>query len=257
MTISCKFGVMILSASSMVFAAEIGAPTTAAQMVVTIQSKNANRVSEIRPDDLKVYQGDSRRVVTSIEHLSGELGGMELLIYVDDAIDPASFDALQPELDRFIRALPETTKVTTDEKPVREAGTYTNLLKLMRTWSLNSETGRRAVLIISDGVARENVTAGDDPLVQAAWRNAQISGIGLYTIFVPTSRSNASEELDDAGQSNLFALSAATGGQSYHSEIGALYSILQDLNERLENQYRVTFQRKQYAGRIRYFEPEN
>jgi hypothetical protein len=184
MTIVSKLGVMVLGASSMVFAAEIGTRSTAAQL--------------------------------------------DLLIYVDDAIDPASFDAIQPELDRFIRALPETTKVTTDEKRVREAGTYSNLLKLMRTLPSYSQSGRRAVLVISDGV-------GDGPLVQAVSRNARSSGIEVYTIFVPTPRTNASEEFDDVGQSNLLLLSEATGAQSYHSGIGgenALCSILQDLNER-------------------------
>lgn len=271
MTILIKLGVMILGVSSVVLAAEISAAAPTTQMIVTIQPDRAGQANEFRPGDLRVYQGNSRRTITGIEHLSGELAGMELFIYVDDAIDSTTFEDLRPDIERFVRALPETTKVaagnslatgsfTSDREiaakslkpPAHKMGAYTDLLELMRAWPSSGQPGRRAILVISDGAAREHVTtAGDDLLVQATWRNARIYGIELNTIFVPTARTNASIELDDAGQLNLLALSDATGGQSYHSGIGgpqALCAVFEDLRDRFLNQYRITFEPKNYAG---------
>ena len=191
----------------MSFAAEINAPAATSEMVVTIMSPDSQPVT-VKPGDLKVYQGEDRRTVTGVERLSGERAGMELFIYLDSSIDSTTLEATRPELEQFIRALPQTTKVavgnsmlnqsfTTDREkaanslkpPARKleaAGTWSNVLDLMRQWPLHDQADRRAILIVTAGVNPEHKgSTADDLYAEAARRNAQIAGIAIYSILVP------------------------------------------------------------------------
>src|SRR5947207_14922888 len=91
----------------------------------------------------------------------------------------------------------------------------------MRRWPSREQASRRAVLIIADGVNRGyGGSATGDPYVEAAWRNAQIAGIAMYSIFVRgAGPSRAVDEVENAGESNLLALSNATGGHSYREGV--------------------------------------
>ncbi len=245
-------------------AAEMSTPVPAAQMVVTILPANAG-AGDVRPGNLQVYQGASRRVVTGVERLAGERGGMELFIYLDRSIDSEGLDTILPELAQFIRTLPESTRVAVGDsvrnqiftadrekaiaglmQPLRNsgaAGTWSNLLDVIRQWPAHDAADRRAVLIVTAGVSPEYAgSTTSDPYVEAAWRNAQIAGIAMYSILTPGA---------NAGQSSLLTLSHATGGHLYTASDGILCSLrpfLDDVSLQLANQYRITFEPKTRAG---------
>lgn len=266
---------LFLGVSDISLATEMNTPAARAEMVVTIESSDSVPAADLQPGVLKIYQGETQRTVMGVERLSGERAAMELFLYLDDSIDSAALEAFRPDLERFIRALPETAKVaighsippegfTADhekaanslKKPVRKleaASTYSTLLDLMRQWPSREQAGRCAVLIITDGGNREyRATAIAEPYVEAAWRNAQIAGIAMYSIFVQSgSLQTAVDTVGNAGQSSLLTLSNATGGHSYklgEANPGSLRPFLEDLSVRLANQYRITFEPKNYAG---------
>jgi hypothetical protein len=262
---------VFFGAFSVSLAAEMNTPAATAEMVVTIESGSATAAG-LSPGTLKIYQGETRRNVRGVERLSGERAAMELFLYLDDSIDSAALDAFRPDLERFIKALPETTKVavgrsmpaqgfTADhERAVASlgqpgqkpdaAGTYSALLDLMRQWPSQDQeqAGRRAVLILANGENR--LPARVDPYVEAAWRNARIGGVSIYSIFVRSGDlQTAAEATENDGQSSLLALSSATGGHSYRAaNSDSLRPLLEDLEVRLANQYRITFEPKNYAG---------
>lgn len=235
-----------------------------AQMVVTILPANA-AARDVRPANLQIYQGASRRVVTGVERLAGERAGMDLFIYLDRSIDSVGLDAILPELAQFIRTLPESTRVAVGDsirnqtftadrekavaglmQPFRNsgaAGTWSNLLDVIRQWPADHVAYRRAVLIITAGVSPEYAgSATSDPYVEAAWRNAQIAGITVYSILMPGA---------NGGHSSLLTLNHATGGRLYTASDGSHCSLrpfLDDVNLQLANQYRITFEPKNRAG---------
>jgi hypothetical protein len=248
---------------------ETSMPAPAARMVVTILSGNSP-VGDVNPGDLQVYQGRNRKIVTAVERLSGERAGMDLFIYLDRSIDSVALDDIRPELEQFIRALPETTRVAVGDsirsqaftadrektaaslmQPLRNsgtAGTWSNLLDLIRQWperdqADQDQADRRAVLIITAGVSPEYPgSTTDDPYVEAAWRNAQIAGITMYSIL--TRRGNP-------GQPGFAMLSNAAGGSLY-TAAGSIHCsvrpFLDDVNLQLANQYRITFEPENHGG---------
>ncbi|HEX4771200.1 MAG TPA: hypothetical protein VH351_10235 [Bryobacteraceae bacterium] len=264
----------VLGFFNMSLAAEVTPPAATSEMVVTILSADSQPIT-LKPSDLKVYQGEDPRTVTAVERLSGTRAGIELFIYLDSSIDSTTLAATRPELEQFIRALPETTKVavgnsianqsfTTDREKAASSlsqpapksevpGTWSNVLDLMRQWPLHDQADRRAILILTAGVSPEyKGSTADDLYAEAARRNAQIAGIAIYSILVQAGgASSAIVPEENAAQSNLATLSNTTGGHLYTALRAGSYSLrpfLNDLNVRLANQYRIAFEPKNYAG---------
>jgi hypothetical protein len=275
-TATAVFGISQLSQ-----AAEAGSPYSAAQMVVTVQSRGDSLGRDLQTDDLAVYQGRSLRRVTSLERLSGEQAPTQLLVYVDGSAGVETLRTLLPDLKDFVRTLPATTEVgvgslRAGESPIRQAFTtnpqkaidaldalvtapgdsgssYATLLYLAKHWPSQSPTmGRRAVLMLTDGKDGNHGISASDPYVEAAMRNSQIAGIAVYSIYISNAGSyTPSDWATSPGQSNLLALSNATGGHFYCEGLSAPVSLtpyLRDLRERLSNQYRITFESKSDAG---------
>jgi hypothetical protein len=259
-----SLGISLVSGLFNPSAAEMIAPAAATQMVVTILPAGAP-AADVKPADLQVYQGATRRTVTEVERLSGDRAGMELFIYLDRSIDSEGLDAIVPELAQFIRTLPETTRVAVGDsirnqtftadrekavaslmQPLRNsatAGTWSNLLDLIRQWPGNDPADRRAVLMVTAGVSPEYAgSTTNEPYAEAAWRNAQIAGITMYSILMPGG---------NEGESSLSKLTSAAGGSLYIADAGSHCSLrpfLDDMNLQLTNQYRITFEPKSRAG---------
>jgi hypothetical protein len=88
--------------------------------------------------------------------------------------------------------------------------------------------------------------------VEAALRNSQIAGIAVYPIYLRAAGLyTPSDGAMNLGQSNLLALSNATGGHFYSNGVNnpvSLRPYLEDLHQRLANQYRITFEPRNDAG---------
>jgi len=113
--------------------------------------------------------------------------------------------------------------------------------------------GRRAVLMLTDGNDRDyGASADNDPYVEAAIRNSQIAGIAVYSVYLRGAGVYMpSDWAMNPGQSNLLALSNATGGHFYCEGLNdpvSLTPYLNDLEQRLANQYRITFEPRRDAG---------
>lgn len=276
-------GSLFLGASNMCAAAEGNSPASVAEVIVTTQSRNDSSQG-LQSGDVAVYQGRSQRRVVGFERLSGEQAAMQLFIYLDDSIGAETFRTLLPDLKNFLGTLPSNCEVavgslhegelrlaqafTTNHRMAAErlrapseasaqSGTndssYSALLQLTKHWPSQERTVRRAVLMLTDGSdRRDSATSDNDPYVEAAMRNSQIAGIAVYSVYLRgASLYTPSDWAMNPGQSNLLALSNATGGHFYCEGLNnpvSLRPYLEDLGQRFANQYRITFEARNDAG---------
>jgi hypothetical protein len=130
---------------------------------------------------------------------------------------------------------------------------YFALSYLVKHWPSKEQTGRRAVLMLTDGVDRYYTNRStEDPYVNAAIKDSQHFGVLVYSIYM------RGEGLYGSGgwtvnmaQSRLDQVSKATGGEAYFEGFTTPVSLapyLKQLNQRLNNQYRVTFLADKNSG---------
>lgn len=228
---------------------------------------------DVTPADLTVVQGKIPAPVTGLERLTGDLARMQLFILLDDSSPTSTLSIHFPELRAFIQALPPTTEVaigymrngaspmtqpfTADHPaaagalrlPLGIAGLngspYFSLSDLVQHWPSHEAAPRRAVLMLTDGVDRYyNDGTMDDPYVDAAIADAQKKGVMVYSIYLRDAGAyDRGGRVTDFAQSRLQQLTGETGGYSYFEDFTNPVNIapfLRNLQERLDNQYRVT-----------------
>ena len=248
---------------------------------MTVQSRDDSPSRALESDDVAVFQGKSLRRVIGFERLSGDKAAMQLFIYLDDSIGTETLRTLLPDVRKFLQTLPANTQVavgslhdgelqagqafTTDHRMAAEAlrapsaqsetsdSAYSALLYLAKRWPSEERVGRRAVLMLTDGNDRDySASADNDPYVEAAIRNSQIAGIAVYSVYLRGAGVHMpSDWAINPGQSNLLALSNATGGHFYCEGLNdpvSLTPYLNDLEQRLANQYRITFEPRRDSG---------
>jgi hypothetical protein len=249
-----------------------------AQMVITVQPahKGGSMPNGLVAGDVTVLQGNTRVPVVRLQRLTGDLANMQLFVFLDDSTRSSSLGIQLPELKKFIASLPATTQVaagymrnggvdlaqafTTDHEkaagalrlpeavPGANASPYFALSELVKHWPSKEPTGRRAVLLLTDGVDRyyTDPMVMDDPYVDGAVEDALSNGVTVYSIYLRGSgRYGMGEWVTSMAQSRLIEVSRQTGGHSYQEDFTDPVSIapfLNDLRDRLGNQYKVTFQ---------------
>jgi len=110
-------------------------------------------------------------------------------------------------------------------------------------------TGRRAILLVSDGLnASQGATASDTlstPEMERAILKAQRRGVAVYSIWSPATLSqNSNSTLISYGQGALAKLSEETGGRTFYQGTAAPVSFipfLKDLSILLERQFALTY----------------
>lgn len=107
--------------------------------------------------------------------------------------------------------------------------------------------GRRAILLISDGVDTsrgiENSTPADSLDLNRAIAEAQRRGVAVYSIYAPTVWGNGGL-LAGNGQGALNRLSSETGGRAFYRGTGAPVSFdpfLADIDRLLSRQFALTY----------------
>ena len=107
--------------------------------------------------------------------------------------------------------------------------------------------GRRAVLLLSDGIDVSRGIDGSSPGtgfdLQRAINEAQRLGVAIYSIYEPTAGS-ANSTLVSNGQGSLNRLSSETGGRAFFQGTGAPVSInrfLRDVDSLLSRQFALTY----------------
>jgi hypothetical protein len=243
-------------------------------MVVTaLPASGASQPPELRPADISVLLDKTIAPVISSQRLTGDLAGMQLYILLDDSTRSSSLSLQIPELKNFIRSLPPSTEVaigymrngsavpaqafTTDHQKAADAlrlpmgipggngSPYFTLSDLTKHWPSKGATGRRAVLMLTDGVDRYyGNSMVDDPYVEAATNDAVKKGVIVYSIYLRGSGFYGRGDRQTLfAQSRLTQVSDTTGGHAYFQNFSDPVSVapfLEDLAGRFDNQYQVT-----------------
>ena len=248
-----------------------GVPTP---MVITARSDHGgNRPGNLGSHDLMVLQNKSRVPVVSMQRLAGDMADMQLFVLLDDSTRSSSLSLQLQELKTFLKSLPASTQVavgymrngtftldqsfTADHQKVANAlrlpmaipgvngSPYFALSDLVKQWPSKQATNRRAVLMLTDGVDRYFGSATmDDPYVDAATKDALKKSVMVYSIYLHgAGLSGRNGWVTNVAQSRLIKVSQETGGYAYFqgfTDPVTISPFLNDLQDRLENQYLVT-----------------
>jgi len=125
---------------------------------------------------------------------------------------------------------------------------YTELADVLKRFE-SLPTGRRAVLLISDGVdvsrGLDNSTPGQSVDLQRAINEAQRRSVAVYSIYAPTNlTAGGNFILAGNGQGSLKRLSDETGGRSFFQGANAPVSFdpfLRELSGLLNRQFALTY----------------
>ena len=254
-----------------------GVPAQSVQMVVTVQPVHQGESARngLQPGDLTVIEGNRSVPVERLRRLAGDLADMQLFVLLDDSTRSASLSLHLPELKVFLNSLPSTTQVavgylrngtvalpeafTADHQKAADAlrlplaipgvngSPYFGLSDLVKHWPSEGPAGRRAVLMLTDGVDRYYDTeVTDDPYVDAAVQDALKSGVMVYSIYLRgAGLYGRNDWVTNFAQSRLSEVSQETGGYAYFEAFTDPVTItpfLNDFLDRLGNQYEVTFE---------------
>ncbi len=247
-----------------------------AQMVITVQSghRGAGVPQNLGADAVTVVEEGSSRPVVGLERLRGAAAKMQLFVLLDDSTRSSSLGIQLAELKKFVASLPATAQVavgymdygafdllqafTTDHQQAAAAlrlpaamvggngSPYFALSYLARHWPSEEPAGRRVVLMFTDGVDRYYGTADyDDPYVATAINDALRNDLAVYSVYLRGAGFYGRRGLvRDFAQSRLTEVSAKTGGYAYFQDLTDPVTIapfLSDFRDRLDHQYRVTF----------------
>jgi hypothetical protein len=253
-----------------------------ANAVITVKGSRASlEAKQLASNDVFAYSGTNRAQVTSLQALKGDNASMQLFIFLDDSTRSGVLGTQIPELKNFVRSLPPSTQVaigymrnggfdlvqkfTEDHEQAANAvrlptstpgingSPYFALSYLVKHWPSKEETGRRAVLMLTDGVDRYyDNRSTNDPYVDAAIKDSQHFGVLVYSIYMHGAGLYSSSGWGvTMAQSRLDDVSKATGGELYTEGLTSPVSLapyLSELTDRLNNQYRITFVASKDSG---------
>jgi hypothetical protein len=257
-------------------------PGTPTQMVVTAQpARGVTPTPTLEANDLAVQQGKTQVPVARVERLTGDLANMQLFILLDDSTRSSSLGIHLAELKTFVQSLPATTEVgigymrngtfgpaqpfTTDHQqaasalrlpialPGGNASPYFALSDLAKHWPSKQPTGRRVVLMLTDGIDPYwGTSTMDDPYLDAAVSDALKNGVMVSSIYLRgAGLYGRNSWVTTFGQSRLNETCQETGGYAYFQGLTDPVTIapfLTDFQDRLQNQYRVTVETSHDKG---------
>jgi hypothetical protein len=267
-----KLASLALACPLFTWAQTTTAAGTPAQTIVTVGHHYGHAAPALTKDDLIVTQHYQLLPVTNVIPFRGPRAGLELYILVDHCSNCEPGSKFE-ELSHFITSQPLTTAVgvayiqsgrlllaqnpTVDhERAVKSLNTpegskpsspFTALADLIRTWPRgpSHESGRRVVLMVSNGINPSATDQLQDPSAEAALAEAQRAGVIVYSIYHPSADYLATDSSQlYTGQVQLAHVADESGGEAYFLGFGPLPSFapfLADLSDHLANQYLVEF----------------
>ncbi len=250
-----------------------GVPT---QIVVTLRpAPGSSQAANLEAGDVTVLQGKTPAPVLSLQRLAGDMADMQLFVFLDDSTRSSSLSIQLPELKMFLESLPATTEVavgymrngtfalaeafTPDHQkaasalrlpaaiPGENGSPYFALSDLVKHWPSKQPTGRRAVLMLTDGIDRYyGAAVMDDPYVDTAIRDTLKQGVMVYSIYLRgAGLDDRSAWATNIAQSRLSEVSQETGGYAYFqgfTDPVTISPFLNDFQDRLDNQYQLTIE---------------
>ncbi len=250
-----------------------GVPT---QIVVTLRpAPGSSQAANLEAGDVTVLQGKTPAPVLSLQRLAGDMADMQLFVFLDDSTRSSSLSIQLPELKMFLESLPATTEVavgymrngtfalaeafTPDHQkaasalrlpaaiPGENGSPYFALSDLVKHWPSKQPTGRRAVMMLTDGIDRYyGAAVMDDPYVDTAIRDTLKQGVMVYSIYLRgAGLDDRSAWATNIAQSRLSEVSQETGGYAYFqgfTDPVTISPFLNDFQDRLDNQYQLTIE---------------
>jgi hypothetical protein len=281
MKIGQNFAIAVIASSFVAssIAAPPSLPSSAGaplQMIVTaLPAPGVIAPATLEPDDLAVLLDRTPARVLGSQRMTGDLANMQLFVLLDDSTRSSSLGIQLPDLKSFVRSLPATTQVavgymrngtaalsqafTADHDkaadslrlpqsiPGGNGSPYFALSDLVKHWPSQQSTGRRAVLMLTDGVDRYyGASIVDDPYVDTAIHDAQKQGVMVYSIYLRDAGGyDQGGWVTNVAQSRLSEVGQETGGYAYFMDFSDPVTIspfLKDFQNRLDHQYQVTIQ---------------
>lgn len=226
----------------------------------------------IQVDRLVVKEDHDEQTILSVRSVTNSPLSLAILIQEDLTQE---FNLQLRDLAKFINALPRGTRVMvgyirggtlrirqrfTDNLEKAAAalqivggtqsanGPYDGVAEAANLFE-SLPTGRRAVLLVSDGLEGSRGTGPADvlnsPELERAILRAQRKSVAVYSIYSPTTiTENASSFVAGSGQSALAKLSDETGGRTFYQGTVAPVSFMpffKDLDLLLERQFVLTY----------------
>jgi hypothetical protein len=265
----------LLSVSPGRSASNPSAAAVPTQMVITVHPTSDGQLRSLEAGDLVVMRDNARAPVVRLQRLAGDLADMQLFVFLDDSTRSSSLSIQLSELKTFLASLPSTTQVavgymrngtfalaqafTADHQkaasalrlplaiPGENGSPYFALSDLAKHWPSQQSTGRRVVLMLTDGVdPYYGAEIVDDPYVDAAVHDALKEGVMVYSIYLRGAGVyGRSGWVTTSAQSRLIEVGEETGGYAYFqgfTDPVTISPFLNDFRSRLENQYRVTIE---------------
>ena len=240
-------------------------------MIVTVEARRGTEPPTISQPDILVHQGHDRVPVTGWTPIQPGSTPMELYLAIDDSL-ASTLDARFADLQNFARRQPQGIALgiaymrngTVDivQNPTRDyesaakslrmpqgiagGSPYESLVELIKRWPASAAA--REILMVSDGIEPYGPAESSNPYVQNAITAAQRAGIAVFTLYSPAAghwghtlwRTNW-------GLTYLSQLADETGGEGYGLSglnVVSFTPYLDDLRQRLQHQYELTFMAK-------------
>jgi hypothetical protein len=245
--------------------------TVPVRMVVTALGRNYSSPPPVSREDVRVFESKEQLTVSEWTPARGQQGSLDFAVVIDESAN-TNLGLQLADIGDFIKELPSTARAavfyasngtvqiasdfTSDHAAAAKAlrlplgnvaaysSIYLSVMDLIKRWPTGSNTNRKEMLVVSDGIDRFR---GDpfSPDIQSTVEDAQKAGIIIHTIYT-TGVGRFSRNLFrvNYGQSNLARIADETGGEAFFQ--GTYTPIdympyLKNLEMVLNNQYLLTF----------------
>ncbi len=241
--------------------------TGSTQLLVTVETAKNAGPAELKPGDVVVRQDHDKVPVTAVTPVGGQ--PLELYVAIDQAVGPY-FDNKLSDVTNFIKSLPANVSVgvvylqdggvsirqapTQDHAAAAQAvgltlpGTgvspFESITELLKKWPENGM--RREIVLISPGIEPFGATGTlDNQFVDQAIEAAQRAEVPVFSIYTPAGGHWGHTFWRETwGENYLSRIADETGGEGYNmtaTDPTSLAPYLNDITQKLQNQYRVAF----------------
>jgi hypothetical protein len=230
-------------------------------LIVTAEGRHGQAPPDVTRDDVSAEVNKHPARIATWVPLRGDQAALDLYIAIDDG-ENTDLGTQFGSLKAFINGQPGTTRVglvylrygsasivaplLTDHSQIAKAlrlplgepgiaaSPYMGISDLVKKWP--ADGARHEVLLISSGVDPYSSPNPENPYLLTAIADAQRGGVLVHSIYYGRNRSRL-----NWGQNYLAELGQETGGEAYwQSSQVSFDTYLEDLNQRLQNQYLLT-----------------
>ena len=230
-------------------------------LIVTAESRHGQAPPEVTRDDVSADVNRHPARITAWVPLRGDQAALDLYIVIDDG-ENTDLGIQFRSLKAFMNRQPATTRVglaylrngsatvvaplSADRAqvakalrlPLGEAGIaaspYMGISDLVKKWP--ADGARHEVLLISSGLDPYSPRDPQNPYLLTAIADAQRGGVLVHSIYYGRDGARL-----NWGQNYLSELGDETGGEAYWQSTRVSFdTYLDDLNQRLQNQYLLT-----------------